>query len=73
MVRCIFTLSVALLVALGGEARMQKHGLSRRSHAGRTNLTLPFDDPKELERRDGTKYVFMHHVRSSTCISRATA
>ena len=68
MVRYTLTLAVVLLAALGVEARMQKRG-SARKHAGYSNMTLPFDDPKELERRDGTKYVFMHHVRLIVCHS----
>jgi len=30
-----------------------------------TDFINYIDDPEELVKRDGTKHVFMHHVRSS--------
>jgi len=56
---------LSLLVSLSTAAR-SPHSSSlrhKRNWSAFTNRTvLNFEDPSELEKRDGTKYVFMHHV-----------
>jgi glucan endo-1,3-alpha-glucosidase len=55
-------------------ARMEHRIARSNNHRTSTtafNNTLPWgDDPKELVKRDGTKYVFMHHVRGPDIFSR---
>lgn len=51
-------LGVFLLSPLDSEAR-----LARRRDEGSLNTTAGWSgDPQELVKRDGSKYVFMHHV-----------
>lgn len=63
----VWRVLVAAALAAPVLARMEHRIVrSNNRHTGATafNNTLPWgDDPKELVKRDGTKYVFMHHVR----------
>lgn len=71
----LLRLVLSALFVLSACARLSErsHSSSQYSHARRSlstspnlvNRTLPWgDDAQELVRRDGQKYVFMHHVRS---------
>lgn len=74
----IFPLSLFSLVAASVASSVQrsevpilfnKHKRISTSLANATNFIR--DDPAELQKRDGTKYVFMHHVSSTFTAARS--
>lgn len=66
----LFSLVILFITAV--EASLSHQSLRRLSrrvhHHNIANASLSYaDDPAELVKRDGGKYVFMHHVRVFLC------
>jgi hypothetical protein len=55
--------ALAGLAAARATRRSEDQGLALHKRAEFNISGSPYGDPQELQKRDGTKYVFMHHVR----------
>jgi len=62
MLFSFFALIILYITAV--EASLSHRQLARRLNHGFNKTRVPYgDDPAELVKRDGGKYIFMHHVR----------